>query len=105
MNQKTIILTVVVLSILILAYFSNMREGFQAEAEAEPSTTVPPVTSNEPRTATPEACILLLSMYENMKENYTKAEASGNPYILNSLSSSIKHVQESLTEVGCLFEA
>ena len=104
MNKKTMILSFVVLSILIIAYFSNIREGFQTEAEPEVSTTVPP-TTDETTKASPEACVLLLGMYENMKENYLKAEASSNPYILNSLSVSIKNVQQSLTEVGCKFTA
>jgi len=101
MNKKIItIIIILIVGIIILRYFLNTREGFQTDS----STTDEPVTSSvEPGVPTPEACILLNSMYENMKANYIKAEEGKNPYILNSLSASLNHVKKSLTDIGCIY--
>lgn len=104
MNQKTtVIIIILVLGVLVFAYFSNIHEGFQTDS---PSTVDTASTSSvDLEKATPEACMVLLSMYESVKGNYIKAKDESNPYILNSLSSSLKNLEESLTKVGCLYDA
>lgn len=96
MKSNTVLLFIIVgISIGWLWYTKYSREGFQTEPKKITSSL------SSPEQVTPDTCILLKNLHEQVKSKYVIAEKDNNPYLKDLLSSSITEMEKNLAKLGC----
>jgi len=98
--QKNIIILGIVIVVIgsIFWYYKKTREGFQ--------TAPVPITSilNSPDQATPNVCVIVNNIHQQLKAQYIKIKNENNPYLTDMLTASIKSSEEQLNKMGCAIE-